>query len=428
MAELSWFQKIGYSVGALGMSLVTYATMQWVTYLYAPTRDSTLPMLVPAIALMGVAMAVGRIVDAVADPLVGFWSDRTRTRWGRRKPFIVFGSLPLAISFMLIWSPLRSTSSMANFFYITLVLCAFFFLFTVVICPYLALLPEIATSSEQRISLSACQAVFNLLGLAIGLIGSSYLIGAVGFFNMGLILGIISLISFYIPVIVIKERTELNKDDLGLPFKSAFIESFRNRPFVFYIIAMFFMFIASNILIAVVPYFTTIILHEEASSAGILSGVLVLVAMIFFPVVTRLSNLWGKKKVMLISIVMLTLFLPLMATVGHTSLIPLFYQGVFCVGLIGIPLAAFFVLPYAILADITDYDEQRTGYRREAMYFGMQGLVVKGALGLSSLVLTTMLETFGYSTEHPLGVVLCGPVAAVFMFISLLFFWKYPLE
>jgi len=56
MAELSWFQKIGYSVGALGMSLVTYATMQWVTYLYAPTRDSTLPMLVPAIALMGVAM------------------------------------------------------------------------------------------------------------------------------------------------------------------------------------------------------------------------------------------------------------------------------------------------------------------------------------------------------------------------------------
>ena len=147
---------------------------------------------------------------------------------------------------------------MANFFYITLVLCAFFFLFTVVICPYLALLPEIATSSEQRISLSACQAVFNLLGLAIGLIRSSYLIGAVGFFNMGLILGIIAVISPVIHAIIIKERTELNKDDLGLPFKSAFIESFRNRPFVFYIIAMFFMFIASNILIAVVPYFTTI--------------------------------------------------------------------------------------------------------------------------------------------------------------------------
>jgi len=430
MSELSLLRKIGYSVGAFGMSLVTYSTMQWIMYLYAPTKDLSHPMLVPSVALMGVAMMVGRVVDAIVDPIIGSWSDRTRTRWGRRKPFMVLGTLPLAITFILMWNPLRSTVSMANFLYITLMLSSFFFFFTVVICPYLALLPEIVTTSEERVSLAAYQAVFNLLGLGAGLIASSWLVGAVGFRDMGLILGLISLISFYIPVVSVAERTDWDETDTGLPFKKALLESFKNRPFLYFILAMFFMFITVNITIAVIPYFAAAVLLEEEAGTGasVMSAVMVLMAMIFFPVVVKLSNRWGKKKVLLVSLALLAALLPLMTVVGHIPAIPLFYQGLVFAALLGIPLASLFVLPYAMLADITDYDEERTGYRREGMYFGVQGLFVKGALGVSAITLAYIMETFGYSVENPLGVVLTWPISAIFVAASFLFLWKYPLD
>jgi len=92
----------------------------------------------------------------------------------------------------------------------------------------------------------------------------------------------------------------------------------------------------------------------------------------------------------------------------------------------GIPLAGLFVIPNAIIADLTDYDEMNTGQRREAMYFGAQGFCLKVTLGISTYLMTLMFEKFGNSAAEPLGVQLTGPVGGVFALLGMAAFFFFP--
>ncbi|MCK4926780.1 MFS transporter, partial [Candidatus Aerophobetes bacterium] len=112
MNRLTLAQKLMYASGYMGIILIN-TTLMWAMYFYAPPGGS-LTSLLP-IKLFGLVMLGGRIFDALTDSLVGHWSDRARTRWGRRTPFIVFASLPLFISFVLIWAPPTGEASVLNF-------------------------------------------------------------------------------------------------------------------------------------------------------------------------------------------------------------------------------------------------------------------------------------------------------------------------
>ena len=118
--------------------------------------------------------------------------------------------------------------------------------------------------------------------------------------------------------------------------------------------------------------------------------------------------------------------LSLVSLIGRLGPIPIFYQGMVVIGLAGIPIAGLLVLPHAIIADVTDYDEKRTGCRREGMYFGMYGIVLKSAVGLASLFVGFVLHYFGHTEGNPSGILLSGPLAAVFVLVGVLIFLRYP--
>src|SRR5690606_8695796 len=166
-----------YGSGYLGIALTTYIVSTWVTYAYAPPAGRGLEPLLP-VGLVGIAVAIGRVVDAVADPLVGLWSDGARTRWGRRRPFIVAGAPLLALSFWLLWTAPPAWSDAVTFAYLAIVLSLFFFFFTVVVAPYLALLPEISRDRRQRLQLAGWQAAFNVIGVVIAGLAAGPLIEA----------------------------------------------------------------------------------------------------------------------------------------------------------------------------------------------------------------------------------------------------------
>jgi len=117
--------KIMYGAGSGGFALVILAIGTWTVYYYAPPSGQGLIVYAP-MALLGTAMMIGRVVDALTDPLIAQWSDRTRSRWGRRIPFILFGSLPLVLSFILVWNPPVPGNSVVNFTYLVLALGLFF--------------------------------------------------------------------------------------------------------------------------------------------------------------------------------------------------------------------------------------------------------------------------------------------------------------
>ena len=432
MSKLTLAQKLMYSSGYLGIMLINTSLM-WAMYFYAPPGGSLKPLL--PIKLFALAMLGGRIFDALTDSLIGHWSDRTRSRWGRRIPFIVFASLPLFISFVLIWMPPSKEVSILNFVWAAGIISLFFFFFTCVIVPYLALLPEIAEGSRERINLSALQGLFSIVGLGIGMIGSSFLIGWKGFRWMSVIVGLVALISFYLPVIAVREKSRGGRrEDLvggrespALKLKEALVETFKNKPFLSFIAGSLFFWFGFYTILANAPYLVTEVMGRDLSEVGKILGVSLLVAVIFFPFMIRLSRKRGKRFAFLFSMSLFAIVLSLVGLIGRLGPVPIFYQGMVVIGLAGAPIAGLLILPHAIIADITDYDEKRTGCRREGMYFGIYGIVLKSAIGLSSVFVGFLFHHFGYTQANPLGILLCGPLAAVFILLGIFLFLRYPL-
>jgi len=418
--------KAMYGAGSGGISLIGAILVMWAAYYYAPPSGRGLITYAP-IALLGIAMMVGRGVDAISDPLIGQWSDRARSRLGRRIPFILFGSVPLVLSFILIWTPPIPGNSMVNFIYLAVMMSVFWLFYTIVACPYLALLPELSTSSEERVSLATWQALFKILGVLIGMVGSSFLIEKMGFKAMAIILGVVSLLAFFCPVIVVREKgRDIRKSELA--FGQSVLQTFRNRPFNCFVSSYLCFWFAFTILSMGISYIVTVLMGLDEGDVGLVAAPALAISILCFPLVSKISARRGKKFTLTLSLALLCIIFFLIPTIGQWPFnISKALQGRILLILSGVPITALFVLPNAIIADLVDYDEKQTGSRREAMYFGMQGLLLKATIGLASLFFGFLMSMFGYSSAKPLGIILLGPIAGGFVLVGLLIFSRYPI-
>jgi GPH family glycoside/pentoside/hexuronide:cation symporter len=161
--------------------------------------------------------------------------------------------------------------------------------------------------------------------------------------------------------------------------------------------------------------------------AGYVLGTMIGVAVVFFPIINYLAKRLGKKTIYAASLFLFSILISMLGTIGVFPFPP-FYYGLSLIALAGIPVSGFMVGSNAIIADVIDHDETITGFRREAMYFGIQGLLLKLGIGVSALIFTVLLHLFGKTPAEPLGVALAGPVAGIIVFIGFLVFLKYPFQ
>lgn len=412
--------------------LINQVIVMWAIYFYAPEHGEhgvarEMVKYAP-IVLLGYAMLFGRVVDAVADPLVGYWSDNTRTRIGRRIPFVVFGTPFLVLCAILLWKPPIAGESNTNAFYFAAILGLFFFFYTVVIAPYLSLLPEIVKSNKQRVGLSTSQAFFGLLGLTVAMLASGSLIDRYGFFAMGCIMGAITLVFLYLSISLVREKQDFDTTVAPFNFIESVTASLRNGPFIRWVATIGLFWVGFNVVQMGGPYFVTVVLEGTKTEAGIMQAVTLLVVYPMLPVVYFAAGRLGKRRLVLAAMVCLCVITPLFALTPYVDFMPKKVFGYILFGVMGVPVSALLALASAVIADIVDYDEKLTGRRREAMYFGMQGLVTKSAIGISSVVGTQLFHHFGYSAGNYLGILLTGPFSAVFTFLGFLVFLKYPID
>lgn len=424
-AKLSLMEKASYAFGYIGVSLITQIVMVWTLYFYAPPAGKGTTY-VP-VELVGLAFAVSRIIDSASDIIVGIASDRTRTRCGRRRPYILIGAPLLAVAFALLWTPPVAGTSSLNFIYVFALLLIFFVLYTVVVGPYLALFPEIATEKSDRIALATWQAAFNVVGLAIGTLGSAFLIEKIGFRGMGLVMAALALISFLVPGLTARESPV--NDERRPKFFEAFRYIAMNRAFRVYTASKLLIWFGFNMVIVSLAYITTIVIGLPRSMAGVVFAVALGIAAICFKPIGEIANKYGKKKTLAISSLLLAAAMTLIPVIGRIPL-PLgrTLQGVIVIALVGAPAAALFVLPNAFVADIADHGAGMCNHRLEGAYFGVQGFLNKVGMGLSSLAVGYLLGAFGYSASKPLGILLIGPIAAAFVLMGVAVFAKYELD
>ncbi len=412
-------EKILFATGGVGENVVFQAATAWIFFFWAGQGDPQ-KALIP-IGLLGVLIGVGRLIEAFDDPLIGYLSDITKSRWGRRFPYIFFGAPLLTLSFFLLWLPIP------NAIYFFLALQFFFLMYTIVSAPYEGILPEIAKTSADRVSTSAWRVLFGVIGASIGLVGSSLIIQKFGFQIMGIALGGVALISFWIAILGIRKNFDKNRrpSNFGnsLNLHQALFETLKNRQFLIFSLAFVLFSLGLNLLTTLLPFYTKIILDVSEGWVSLFTGFVLVSMLLALPIQTRLSQKFGKKRVYAYSMLVLAIIFPFLFTVSLVPINPFNHLAILTI-FIGLALSGQFIYPNAILADVIDLDETRTGLRREAIYYGMQNTLQKFSFALSSVIFGTTLAVFGATAENPLGIRLIGPIAGLTAFIGFVIFLK----
>ncbi len=426
MKKLSLGQKIAYSMGGMAMNLTNLVIAQWIFKRYT---DPPNVMLVGALA-MSIIVFSGRASDAITDPIIGNWSDNFRSRWGRRIPFIAWGTIPFAIVFFLLWTPPSETMGWINVVYIFVMVQLSFIFYTIVVTPYLGLLPEITSDLDERVNITTMQAVFVMLG-TIAFVAMGVIKEKGGWMALGGVVGVITLISFFPTVFFVKEKKDaIDYNQEKTPLWESIRMTMSNRPFMYLVISTSFYWFALNIMLMLIPYWVQNYLGLKESAVSVIMGPFLAANLVFFFVFNWVSHEKGKFLAYQIMALGSALLVPLLSLSWFIpKIIPgmdlLLYSSI-VMGLLGIPVAGFSMLPFAVLSDVVDYDETISGKRREAIYFGVQAIFQKTIIGLSIFAFGLVAIVGDKISIH--GLMVVPLIAAVAFFIAFLAFTRYPIR
>ncbi len=426
---LSLLEKMSFGAGGIGWNLLQMTVVSWIIFYY--TSGGDLPLLISPVVAGG-AMLGGRIIDAIADPAIGHWSDVVRTRWGRRIPFLVFGTPALILTFLFMWYPPIASQSIWNFVYLLTLLSSFWFFFTVYVNPYIALLPQIVGDDAERVDLGIYFTVGMGVGIGAATVGVPFLIEQFGYKLMAIIVSGIVIIPLLMPSIGLSEDKKRKKGESGeakgLVFKDALKETLQSKSFQIFLPTVFLIYASWNTLLTVLPFIVTVLVQ---GSEGMVSTVMLAAlpsALVALVTVQKLSRSWGKKKLFLIGLGLTAVVSLLFSIIGLLPFIPPLYLAMIAAGIFGFPVVIFFTVENAVLGEIVDEDEKETGYRREGMFSGIRGLATKAGIGFAVFSSTALMEYFGYTVDNPLGIRLVGVLLAILAIIGIFIFRKFPLE
>lgn len=424
-APLALPDRLLYAVGSFGNAALFWSQSLWLLYFYGASQDSDLPPRIP-VALVGLVLGVGKLLEVFDDPVIGWWSDRTRGRWGPRIPFLLFGTPILVISFVLIWFPPVDGESLVNILYFFVVIEVFYLARTIVEAPYDALQAELATTSSDRVSLGSWKFFFGLAGATVGLVLSPLLIGAFGFGGMGMILALAAGIALYTTLFGLWGRGRLTPRaatataNERAPLFASLWGALRHRAFLA-LAASFMLFnLGYQVLVAILPFYVQGPLERGRGDVTFFTAGVSVSALVILPVLVLASRRFSKRAIYAASMALLGAYLVLLGIGAFQPLVPgvsLFVQSLALISLSGLGFAALFVFPGAMVADVIDDDSRRTGQGRAAVFYGMFKTLEKIAQAAAVMVSGFLLQ-LGQSAENPLGLQLSMPAAGISVLLA----------
>ncbi|MCL4412761.1 MAG: MFS transporter [Candidatus Thermoplasmatota archaeon] len=425
--HISTARKILYSTGNLGYTLPAFFLSSYLFIYYAPSQGVEI---LPSY-LVGIAYLLGTLIQAVANPFIGNWSDKSSSKLGRRKFFIISGLVPLLFFFFFIWIPIgRGLEGVAV---LTLMLMGFNFFFAYVVAPYLALIPEIADTSRDRVRLTTIMAYFSIAGLILAsLIPVIMFAEGESIQAISTVLTIIMLVVFLLVIYATREKAQPSKLPADYTIARAFVQTFRNRTFNRYIIAYLFFQFGFYFIVSALAYIVEDLVFPNNPNykdyIGLFTLLAVIFAVIFSPLLVRFTERRGEKRSFIVFTFILGISFTLIFFLIFLPVNLRIYVLLAIMVLSGLGLTSYFILPNAIISEIIDEDEEITGYRREAMYFGVQGFLERIPSSLSGFVLGLWI-TFIYSPSgNAVFIGLLGIIAGLAVIATSLTFFAVPLK
>jgi len=418
--------KLLYGTSRVGSEALGKSSGLWLLYYYAPPSDAHLPTLLPSLAV-GALLLVGGVVSALDDAIVGYFSDRTRSRFGRRIPYIVLGAPLWSIFFVLLFTPPPDAGNGATAVYLLLVFEAVSLFSSVVVTPYEALLPEMAATSGERVSLEAIKVYLGVAGTVIGLVVSSALVHTVGFRAMAVAIAALALVCQYLAIGGVWDRAKRSRIPAEIGFRAGLAATFRNRAFRVLLPTVVLFGLAFQLLQTDIPFYVHAVVGKHSwLGATVLLVVAIAAALVCVPLFARLGRRTSKRHAYSLSMLAAAATFPLLGVAGLLPGIPATIQLIVATALVGAPIGAHFLFPVPLTADVIDDDSAKTELRREGTYLGASSFAQRAALAVAPL-LVVLLRLFGDTRAHTLGVRLVGPLAGVILLLAYLLFRAYDL-
>lgn len=428
-----------YALGQLGWSLAAYGVSNLLIYFYMPPETGQ-PIFPPFVfqgavlgvfTLIGILSAAGRFFDAVIDPLVANWSDRSKAPGGKRRWFLARGAVPFALFATLVFYPLNAAESAGNFAWMAFCLLFYYFFFAFYVIPYTALIPELGHSPQDRMKISTLISITWALGFIAG--NSAYALQSYfeaqgqnsvqAFQTAQMLLNGAALVFMLIPGLFLNENRYARQAPSDHRLRHALRVVLGNPNFRTFLASDLMYWLALNFIQLGIGFYVTLLFGLDKSYAFVFSLVSFLCSFAFYAPVLWLERRLGKRRLMLSAF---WLFIGLFIVVGGSRSLPfpkemvLYVLGVLAAG----PLAVFGILPNALIGDLVEQEEKSSGQQLAGMFFGVRAFVMKVGISLANLLFPSLL-LLGRSADNPAGVQLTTVMAVVFSLAGWQFFRKF---
>jgi GPH family glycoside/pentoside/hexuronide:cation symporter len=428
-------QKWSFGMASFAQFFINSAFNTWVLSFYFAAVGLD-------IGYIMLAFVLWTIWNAINDPLIGYLSDRTNTRWGRRRPYLMIGLIPVLIIELILWLP-PVGNQLLGFVYLLIMLISYDTFYTMLALPTDSLFPELYTSVDERAEVNTIRQILSTIGLILAFLVPGILIGDLNQMSGYFINGIVTTIIVGITMLVfIKwgaiERVEFKQDHKqAFSFFEGLKYALRNKGFVLYTLMFFLYEYVLLVLATTVPLYSLHVLGQTSTFlTAIMLGLLFIVGIITVIVWRKLDVKFGSKKAYGISIVAyIVTSIPLLFISANDQGADLaFLLALIIVSFMGFGFGGMLYFVYLIIADVIDEDELKTGVRHEGAFFGITNFFMRLAMVFSILTVGLVFTSSGWETYDIAQVadVLFGLKLLVFLFptialvINLICLYFYP--
>ncbi|MGD1715555.1 MFS transporter [Dapis sp. BLCC M172] len=438
--KLNFWTKLAYGAGDLGPAMC--ANVQVFFLLYFFTNVAGLPA-----GIAGSILMIGKISDAINDPIIGVMSDRTVHPWGRRYPWMVFGAIPFGILFFLQWI-VPTTNQSVLFWYYVVIAVLFNLAYTIVNLPYAALTPELTQDYNERTSLNSFRFAFSIGGSILSLVIAQLIFSIFKdnpiqqYLVLGIVCAIIAVLPIYWCFFGTRKRTlshnrqQEEDNNTNLPIVEQIRIAFSNGPFLFVIGIYLCSWLGVQLTASILPYFVINWMGLPEATFPQVAIAVQGTALIMLFVWSFVSKKVGKKAVYFMG-----LCLWIIAQGGLFFIQPgqvsLMY---FLAVMAGFGVSTAYLVPWSMIPDVIDLDELNTGKRREGIFYSFMVFLQKIGLAIGLFLVGLALDIAGFIETIPgeapptqpesalLAVrVAIGPLPTIFLIVGLLLAYLYPI-
>lgn len=388
--KLSLKTKLGFGIGDIygGGSLVI------IGFYYLHFLTDVL-LITPHLA--GIAFLISKIWDAISDPLMGILSDRTRSKYGRRRPYFLAGVILIFFSFAMLWYPVDFEKESHRFIYVLFSYLVFSSVITIVMVPYNALSSELTLDYDERTELTSYRVFFSSVSSLICAIVPLKIVKMFPDFNLGyIVMGTSFGLLFALPFIAVffstSEREEFQQKTTSLSPYRLFLLPFKTPTFINVLCMYLFAFVAMDVVMATVIYYMNYYLGRGNETENVL-GLMLACQIAALPVFVKVSELTDKR--MTYKIAMIFLIAVMLSGVFITPDMPNTSIYIFA-ALTGFGSGGVIIMIYSIFPDIPDIDELYSGERREGLYSGIITLSRKVSSAIAIAGISTAISLAGY--------------------------------